>query len=331
MKHWCMMILTMISSMACAQVPEGVWIAPKDPFSGDLPGATKEMASAAEDMKRVIRVLATDIGARNVDHPAGLERAVGYLTAELKTIGFDVQRQTYKVGGVEVSNLEAEIKGSKHADEIVIIGAHYDSVADSPAANDNGSGVAAVLQMARALKDSKPDRTIRFVLFVNEEPPYFQTGQMGSFVYAKRSKERGEKIVAMLSMETIGFYTDAADSQKYPPPFDRFFPSEGNFVAIVGDVKSKSLVEQVTSAFRKAAKFPSQAISAPASIAGIGFSDQWSFWQCGYPGVMITDTAMFRYPHYHTKDDTPDKLDYDRMSRVVVGITEVVKVIAGSN
>jgi len=320
--------LGLLTMTACAQVPQDIWIAPKDPFDGKLPDATDAMKSSAERIAKHVRVLAFDIGRRNVERPEGLERSLVYLTQQLKEIGLDAKRQTYKVRGVEVANLEAEIKGAARADEIVIVGAHYDSVADSPAANDNGSGVAAVLDMARALYDAKPDRTIRFVFFVNEEPPFFHSADMGSLVYAKRSKERGEKIVAMLSMETIGFYSDEAGSQKYPSSFDRFFPSKGNFVAIVGDVKSQALVERVTTEFRNQAKFPSQAISAPAQVSGIGSSDQWSFWQCGYPAIMVTDTAMFRYPHYHTDHDTPDKLDYDRMSRVVGGMTDVVKKLA---
>ncbi len=328
MKIQCLLLGILMNTTACAQVPQEVWIAPKDPFDGKRPDPTDSMKASAKRMEQDVRVLATDIGRRNVGRPEGLERTLVYLTQQLKEAGLESTRQTYKVRGVEVANLEAEIKGTTRPDEIVVVGAHYDSVADSPAANDNGSGVAAVLEMARAFKDAKPSRTIRYVFFVNEEPPFFQTAEMGSFVYAKRSKDRGEKIVAMLSIETIGFYADDKGSQKYPPPFDRFFPSEGNFIAFVGDVKSKALTEQVTAEFRKAVKFPSQALSAPSQVQGVGFSDQWSFWQHGYPGIMVTDTAMFRYPHYHTEHDTPDKLDYGRMSRVVGGVTEVVKKLA---
>jgi Zn-dependent M28 family amino/carboxypeptidase len=151
---------------------------------------------------------------------------------------------------------------------------------------------------------------------------------MGSRVYARRCRQRGENVVAMLSLETIGFYSDAPGSQQYPPPFDRFFPSEGNFIGFVGNTASADLVARVIGSFRGHTKFPSEGIAAPEQIEGVGFSDQWSFWQEGYPAVMVTDTAMFRYPHYHRADDTPDKLDYDRTSRVVAGVTRVVRELA---
>jgi hypothetical protein len=310
-------------------LPPGVWIAPADPFKGAIPKATDEEAALAKRLHAHVKVIATDIGERHVGKPEGLAKTVDWLTREMKALGFDVREQSYEVRGRTVKNLEAELKGEgSKADEIVVVGAHYDSIPGSPAANDNGTGVASVIEIARMMKDAKPGRTVRFVFFVNEEPPYFQTPAMGSFVYAKACRERNDKIVAMFSMETIGFFSDEKGSQKYPPPFDQFFPSEGNFIAFVGDTQSKELTERVVTGFRKHAKFPSQAAAAPAQITGIGFSDQWSFWQHRYPGVMVTDTALFRYPHYHTDADTPDKIDYDRMSRVAAGVGRVVAELA---
>ncbi|MBC7783254.1 MAG: M20/M25/M40 family metallo-hydrolase [Burkholderiales bacterium] len=307
-----------------------MWMAPRESFKGALPTATEEEKTLAKRLETHVIMLATTIGQRNVRRPEGLQQSIDYLTATMKSLGYDVREQAFEARGVTVKNLDAELKGSDKADEIVVIGAHYDSAADSPAANDNGSGVAAVIEMARALRESKPSRTIRFVFFVNEEPPFFQTDLMGSKVYAERSRQRGEKIVAMLSMETIGWYADEPGTQKYPPPFGQFFPSEGNFIAFVGDTKSKDLVERVLTSFRKTTRFPSEAVAAPEQVTGIGFSDQWSFWQYGYPALMVTDTALFRYPHYHTTDDTPDKIDYDRMSRVVAGVTRAVRELAGA-
>jgi Zn-dependent M28 family amino/carboxypeptidase len=175
------------------------------------------------------------------------------------------------------------------------------------------------------LADWKPARTVRFVAFVNEEAPYFETELMGSLQYARRCKERREKVCAMLSLETIGYFSDDAGSQKYPLPFNVFYPSTGNFIGFIGNIESGDLVKQLVTAFRQGAKFPSEGGALPSQIDGVGWSDHWSFWQMGYPAVMVTDTAPFRYPHYHAAADTPDKLLYDRLALVVGGLETVVR------
>ena len=221
-----------------------------------------------------------------------------------------------------------EISGTASPGDIVIIGAHYDTVPGCAGANDNTTGVAAVLELARLLSTRITDRTVRLVAFVNEEPPFFRTDLMGSRVYARRCRERDDNVVAMLSLETIGFYADEPGSQKYPFPFSFFYPDTGNFVGFVGNLGSRSLTRRAIRAFRESTQLPSEGLAAPAWIPGIGWSDQWSFWQEGYPGVMITDTAPFRYPYYHTPQDTPDRIDYDRFARVVMGVSRVVEVLA---
>jgi Zn-dependent M28 family amino/carboxypeptidase len=178
------------------------------------------------------------------------------------------------------------------------------------------------------LHGSKLRRTIRFVLFVNEEPPYFQSEQMGSFVYARQLRHDGVPVSAMISLEMLGYYSDAPGSQKYPTPFSIFYPSRGDFIGFVGNSESSDLVRRATRRFREAAQFPSEGVAAPAGLPGVGWSDQWSFWQQGYPGIMITDTALFRNPYYHTPLDTPDKVDFERMARVVDGVRSVVVSLA---
>jgi hypothetical protein len=172
--------------------------------------------------------------------------------------------------------------------------------------------------------DKKPNRTLRFVEFVNEEPPFFWTANMGSLVYAKRCRERNEKIVGMLSLETIGYYSDAQDSQKYPAPLNLFYPTAGNFIGFIGNTGSSKLVRDAISSFRNHAKFPSEGAAIPEMFPGVGWSDQWSFWQHNYPGLMVTDTAPYRYPFYHTAEDTPDKVNWERTTKVIVGLEKVV-------
>lgn len=299
-------------------------------YQGPLPPADEPLLSLAAELRQYVAHLADVIGERNVlRHPKQLAEAADWIGQEWKKAGYDVKRQSYDVSGVTCYNLDVEIHGAKQPEEIVVIGAHYDSVLGTPGANDNGSGVATVLALAKRFSQRKTDRTLRFVAFVNEEPPYFQTAQMGSWVYARRCRQRNENITAMLTPETIGYYSDQPDSQKYPPPMDLFYPSRGNFIGFVGNTSSAALVRQVVGAFRQHERFPSEGGAPPDMIPGVGFSDHWSFWQEGYPGVMVTDTAMFRYPHYHHAEDTPDKIDFERMARVVRGLEKVVAVLVG--
>lgn len=296
---------------------------------GPLPVADEHLRLLAAELRRDVTQLAEKIGERNVRHPEELAQAANWIETKLAKLGFRVKRQRYEVSKVSCCNLEAEVVGTAAPEEIVIVGAHYDSAEGTPGANDNASGVAALLALADKYAQRKPARTLRFVAFVNEEPPFFQTARMGSWVYAKRCRQRNEKIVAMLSLETIGYYSDAPGSQRYPPPFSLLYPSTGNFVGFIGNSASASLVHRVVGTFRQYEPFPSEGGAPPSGLRGVGFSDQWSFWQEGYPGLMVTDTAMFRYSYYHEAEDTPDKIDFERMARVVRGLDKVVGDLAG--
>lgn len=305
-------------------------IMPGKSYKGALPPLSAEETVLRDRLRDHVSVLADQIGERNTFRYSGLRKAVDYLSSQFRDLGLPVRTDTYRIDGKNMMNLETELRGTTKAQEIVLVGAHYDSVANSPGANDNASGVAAVLEIARLLKDSHPQRTIRFVAFVNEEPPHFLTDSMGSLVYARRAKERKNKIVAMLSLETIGYYSDKPGSQQYPPPLDRFYPDTGNFIAFVGDLGSAALVRRAIGTFRETTKFPSEGAAAPGWVMGVGWSDHWAFWQAGYHAIMVTDTALFRYPHYHEPTDTAEKLDCDRMARVVSGVRHVVEDLASA-
>jgi hypothetical protein len=271
-----------------------------------------------------VQMLAGQIGERNMARYPQLNAAADFIETSFSRVGLQPRRDSYDFQGRACHNIEAEIRGPRP--EILLIGAHYDSVFGSPGANDNGSGVAAMLALARQFAGKPAQHTLRFVAFVNEEPPYFLTGQMGSSVYAGRCKAHGDRISAMISMETIGYFSDAPHSQTYPAPgLGVFYPSVGNFIGFVSNVPSRNLLRRVIGLFRKHAKIPSEGAALPAFIPGVSWSDQWSFWQHGYPGIMITDTAPFRYPHYHSATDTPDKLDYDRFALVVSGMEKVIE------
>jgi hypothetical protein len=274
-----------------------------------------------------VKTLAGEIGERNLRRSAQLNAATEFIESSLGRAGLTPRRDTYDVRGQTCHNIEVEIRGTRP--EILLVGAHYDSVLGCPGANDNGSGVAALLALARRFAGKPTGKTLRFVAFVNEEPPFFQTAEMGSFVYAKRCQEKADPITAMISLETIGYFSDEPGSQKYPAPgFGLLYPSKGNFIGFASDTRSRALLSATVAAFRKTEKLPCEGASLPAAIPGIGWSDQWSFWQCGYSAVMVTDTAPFRYPHYHEPTDTTDKLDYDRFALVVSGMEGVIAELA---
>lgn len=303
---------------------------PGESYHGELPPLTQKEITLQNALQQDVEKLAGEIGRRNYLYYDGLIAATDFLERKLSQVGYKVKRQGYEIDNQTYYNLEVEIIGTEKPQEIVVVGGHYDSVYTSPAANDNGTGAAATLELARLFAGKKPARTLRFVEFVNEEPPFFQTDDMGSLVYAKQCRDRKDNIVAMLSLETMGYYSDEIGSQQYPFPLDRIYPLQGNFIGFVGNLESRKLVHNVVESFRRHAKFPSEGATLPRLIPGVGWSDQWAFWQQGYPGVMVTDTAPFRYPYYHTDEDTPDKIDYERLARVVAGLEQVIAELAGN-
>jgi hypothetical protein len=303
-------------------------VVPGESYAGEPAALTPEQKALADDLRRHVEAVA---GREHnvINKPAELEAAARHIEFALFGFGYRVDTQRFQVDRDEARNVEVEVPGGARAGEIVVVGAHYDSAMGAPGANDNGSGVAALLELARILRDSKPARTLRFVAFVNEEPPFYRGDAMGSRQYARRCRERGENIVAMLSLETIGYYSERPGSQRYPFPLSFFYPSTGNFIAFVSNLSSRGLLHETIASFRRHAAFPSEGVAAPAFIPGVDWSDHWSFWQEGYPALMVTDTAPYRYPHYHTAQDTPDKVDYEALARVVKGLEGMLRDLAG--
>ena len=294
--------------------------------SGALAPLGEQEKAVSANLRRHVEAIASR--EHNIWHMDALEAAAQHVESTLAGYGYSLARQPIATELGEVRNIEAEIRGAKRATEIVLIGAHYDSVMGAVGANDNGSGVAALLELARLLRGTLPARTLRFVAFVNEEPPFFHSNEMGSSHYARRSRQRGENIVAMFSLETIGYYSDSAGSQRYPFPLGLFYPSTGDFIAFVSNLSSRALLHAAVASFRRHASFPSEAAAAPAFLPGVDWSDQRSFWKQGYPALMVTDTALYRYPYYHTPLDTPEKVDYERLARVVTGLQAVAGELA---
>jgi Zn-dependent M28 family amino/carboxypeptidase len=286
------------------------------------------VSALEERLRRHVQVLARDIGERHVWRPRALRAAADYIRKQFEASGFAVSPQAYDAHGVRCENLEIAIPGSHRAGEIVLAGAHYDTVEGSPGADDNASGVAGLIEIARALHASRPGRTLKLVAFVNEEPPFFYFGEMGSKVYAKAARARGDDIRVMLSLEMLGCYRDEPGSQAYPPFLKWFYPERGNFIAFVSNLRSRRALAEVSRAFRAHCEFPSERLASPGFVPGISWSDQLSFWRAGYPAVMVTDTAFYRYPHYHRPSDTPERLRYPEMARVVEGLARALGALA---
>jgi Zn-dependent M28 family amino/carboxypeptidase len=297
-------------------------------YRGPLPPLDADGRRLAENLKRHVVGVASE--EHNVVNPQALERSARYIETNLAKLGYAVSRHEFETEGVKVRNLEVS-KGT--GERLVVVGAHYDSAQGAVGANDNGSGVAALLELARLLKTVEPAEgmEVRLVFYVNEELPWFSTDKMGSYAHSKGLAREGREVVAMLSLETIGWYSESYDSQRYPFPFSLFYPSRGNFIGFVANLGSRSLMHRVIGTFRRSASFPSEGVAAPESIPGISWSDQWAYWKFGWPALMVTDTAPFRYPHYHTLRDTPDKVDYDRLARVVKGLEAVVRDLASGS
>lgn len=302
---------------------------PGPAFTGPLPPLTPAQTALRDGLARHVRALAGDIGVRSAESYGNVQRAAAYIERELTALGYHVASQEFTADGRTYRNLEATLPGAALGHEVVVLGAHYDTAEDAPGADDNASGVAGVLELARVLAGAPLNRTVRFVFFPNEEPPNFATKDMGSRHYAAAARARNDQIVAMLSIESIGYYDSDKGSQRYPFPLNLAYPDVGDFIGFVSNLKSRGLLHRAIAAFRARGTMPTQGAAAPGWVPGVWWSDHWSFWMNDYPAIMISDTAPYRYPFYHTPQDTPDKLDYARTARVVDGLTHVVRALAG--
>jgi Zn-dependent M28 family amino/carboxypeptidase len=278
--------------------------------------------------------LAGLIGPRHLARPKTIEATIGYIEGQWTEMGYENTRERYDALGDQATNLIVEQQGTNRADEIILLGAHYDTVYSTPGADDNASAVAVLLEVSRLLREHTGKRTIRYVAFACEEPPYFNVDAMGSQYHARQSRLRGDRIVGMLCLEMVGYYSNADDSQSIPPLIPRllrrFFPRRGDFLAAVGNLASWKLCWQFRRGFKRGAKsMPLFSICLPEKINEIRLSDNSSFWDQGYPALMLTDTSFLRNPNYHQATDTPETLDYVKMTEVSIGVASAISWLVG--
>ena len=294
-------------------------IAPAEVRSAIDPGA----------LEAHVRHLASVIGERNVFRPEALAAAGNYIEDVWISQGYEVSRQTYETHGQRCSNLEVTCIGNRSPDRFLLIGAHYDTVRGAPGANDNASGVAALLEVSRLFKQQCPTISVRFVAFVNEEPPFFMRANQGSMVYARMTKARGDDIVLMISMDCLGCFSNEPGYQRYPPFFRLFYPSQANFLAVVSNLASRPSMNLFVEQFRAASDFPLEHLATTSFIPGVSWSDHRSFWKQGYQALLVTDTALYRYRHYHRASDTPDKISYPKFAEAAAGLHKTYSRLAG--
>ncbi|WP_219999864.1 M28 family peptidase [Halomonas sp. LBP4] len=292
------------------------------------PPLDAEGLALRERLREHVRVLADEIGERHYWRPEGLHAAADHIERAFREAGHAPVRHAVPTRGRVFDNIEVRLPGSGTTDEILVIGAHYDTVRGTPGADDNASGVAVLLELARLLREAELDRSLHLVAFASEEAPFFGSDAMGSLRFAREARARGDEIVGMISLEMLGYYIDEPGSQRHPPLLGHFYPDRGDFVAFVGNLASRRLVHKAIGAFREHAELPSEGLAAPELLGDIRRSDHWAFWEMGYPAIMLTDTANFRNPYYHGPHDTPDRLDYAAMARLTAALARAVETMA---
>jgi len=294
---------------------------------GKSQGISPKDTGLIDRLKTHVIKLSYDIGDRSIFRYIQLTETADYIAEQFKNLGLDVEFQEYHLHGKQVKNIIAKKIGKIRPEEVIIVSAHYDTCFN-PGANDNASAVSGLLELARLVTSREHSRTIKFIAFVNEEPPFFKTDNMGSFVYARHAKAINEDIKIAIVLETIGYYSDRPFSQRYPPFIGPFYPNRANFIAVVGNFTMRRWVEEFAVLFRQHSAFSIRSAVLFDFIPGVDFSDHWSFWQMGFPAIMVTDTAFYRYPHYHANSDTFEKLNYKSLAVVIEGLGGVLFELA---
>jgi len=286
-------------------------------------------ASSEQALYGHVRALSDAIGSRSIREYGKLREAEQYIRTFLDEQKIPFGLQGYDHEGNRFNNIVVTLEGASRREESIIIGAHYDTVYGTPGADDNASAVAVLLELCRTLKDYRPERTLRLIFFVLEEPPAFMTPAMGSYVYALQARDRGENVVGMISLEMVGYFNEAEGSQAFPVPgMHWLFPDRGDFIGVVGNVASRELTLAVAESMKAGSGLPVEHLVALPFVPGIGLSDHGSFWKMGFRAVMVTDTAFYRNPNYHGESDTIETLRFDKMSQLVRGMVHVVEYLA---
>lgn len=283
------------------------------------------------DLEGHVRKLAIDFFPRNDQHPEKLNATADYILDQFKNAGARVEVQRFAIATATSQDAWFRNLSGHYGPETgprIVIGAHYDVYDDLPGADDNASGVAGLIELAKLFEQHPPSMHVELVSYPLEEPPYYASDLMGSAFHARALKKAKVEVKLMVCLEMLGYFTDKPSSQRFPINFLRlYYPSRGNFIAIASSFEYRKEALAMKKAMRGATPLPVESINAPSSLPGIDFSDHRNYWAVGYPAVMITDTSFYRNANYHKESDTPDTLDYEKMSQVVVGVFEAIRTM----
>ncbi len=271
-------------------------------------------------LKYHVQSLAGEIGERHVGRHPALQQAANYISRQWQAMGYEVERQPFKVRGKVCENLQATRRGSKAPDTMMLMCAHYDSAKDCPGANDNASGIAAMLEVSRYFSRIDPDCTVRFVALTNEKPPYHGTEKSGSWIYAHQAAQRHDNIRSIIVLESLGYYNDTYGSQLYPALMGMFYPKQANFVAVTSNLASLRTMHRFARHFKKHCSLACEPMIAPNFLPWVKWSDNSPFWLNGYHAFMMSDTSLYRYPFYDSPRDTPEKIDYQCLTFITIGL-----------
>ena len=304
----------------------GSWFWMTQPLFSAVTPSPERIADPSR-LQAHVRKLSVELSPRDEGHIENLDRVATYIKDEFTQATALVSEQPYSRQGKSYRNVIAQF--GPESDERIVVGAHYDAAGPLPGADDNASGVAGLIELARLFGRQQPPMRVELVAFTLEEPPYFGTTGMGSSIHAESLRKQNIRVRAMLSLEMIGYFSDAPNSQHFPVGIlSAFYPSTGNFISVVGRLSDWSLVRRTKATMRNASPLPVYSINAPIFVPGFDFSDHLNYWRAGYSALMITDTAFYRNRNYHTNQDTEEKLDYKRMAMVVEGIYAAVTELA---
>jgi Zn-dependent M28 family amino/carboxypeptidase len=314
-----LIIATSVAALALYIVTVQPWVRPTP---------MKPPAVSPERLQAHVRMLSETLHPRNVENLENLEKAADYVHAELAASGAEVTDQWFEVKGEKYRNIVARFGPAEGL--LLVIGAHYDSFETTPGADDNASGVAGLIELAQLLGRNPPRQPVELVAYTLEEPPHFYTETMGSAHHARSLKDTAREVSLMLSLEMIGWFSDAPGSQTYPlPGMDYLYPDRGDFIAIIGRFSDWAETRKVKAAMSGAGDLPVHSMNTTVLVPGVDLSDHHAYWNEGYKALMITDTAFYRNPYYHEAGDTYDKLDYPRMAQVVQAVFAVVQAYSG--
>lgn len=290
------------------------------------PEAEPVAAVSAERLQRSVETLVGELGPLDYTRVDNLDRAAAWIEGRFREAGLEVEFQDYQLREGRFRNVIARQPGRDSDLPAIVIGAHYDTYGGFPGADDNASGVAVLLELARTLPDAVPRSDHYLVAFGTEEPPFFGTDDMGSYRFAQLLRQREIEVELMIALDMVGVYSDRPGSQHFPVAgLGLFYPDTANFIAVVGNLGSGISIQRVKQGLQSTETLPVHSFRAPAIVDGVDWSDHRSFWRMGYPGVLVTDTSFMRYPYYHTRNDTPDRLDYRRMGALVNGLHVVLQ------